>query len=210
MDLDEQAKCLLDVIIECGLEEQVSVTRLHYHYLLSKGEKVVIYRKNETKMTKRPLKDGLSFPIGFLFDASGQLHATEFMSCEVDPKKREVIKERVVAVLKNSTFMEKLRNVILSNDFHTLLGFQINYADVFLVKKDGDELHEDNWDRYQEMTYRPLSSDSNQKAVTTTWRVRTDGVRTDGDDRAMVCLARMYCQWTGQSHMRLSDGHDEY
>lgn len=219
LELDQQAHECGNVLVSHGVSEFVAVSRLHNHYQLKENEKIVVSVEDSSKsrlsnslepntavIVKKPQlsKEG-DVPYIFKFNSDGQVVPLEYISGEL--KDKELLKRlsnQAELVVNNKKFQSDLLAVLIKQNNVEHLGFQLIFEDDIIARSNEEEvLHEDNWYRYQEVAYRPF--EPTQKATVTSWRF------APGDKEARCyCRGRCYCRWTGQSHMHLSDGHNQY
>ena len=191
-DLDDAAHVLGDIITSHKAERLLAVTRLHYHYPMQ-GREMVVIREHETDSSKIIIKVPVSYgsleeekqalvPISFMVRADGVIFANEFMDRELADR-IDVSLKLSALLTDHSELLQALVASMCSNNFTDSLGFQIIYEDEVLTKtNEGDEVMEDNYDRYQEMCYKPLTKD--MKPTVTSWRfsARVPAADTDFQD----------------------------
>lgn len=216
--LDSQARACGNVLVEHDVEETVAITRSHHHYKLEKNERVVLTiadstasRSKDTAQSKGPIivkvpragKQG-DVPYIFRFDKDGAVIPLEYISCD-SAELAKSVEARMKPILSNREFLKALFEKIKAQGNLEHLGFQAIVENEVLPppSEEGLELHEDNWPRYQEVSYRKLTP--GQDATVTSWRFGKGPKQN-----RCYCVSRMFCHWTGMQHMRLSDGHNQY
>ena len=218
VSLEEQAQVVGAVLVACGAEALLQVTRIHMHYKLQHGERIVIRAKDERTLAKTPelLLDTATptiAPISFFFGSDGSLFAAEYLDLATDAARGGKVADRIRTVLGNGKLWTSLREVMAvpSGDdgvpLAAKLGLQVVYDDALLpARREGDELHEDNWDRYQEMSLRPLDG---RPTITTSWRFELDAAATEASGpRKVRCFCNTACStWGGNGHQR-GHSHD--
>lgn len=230
-DLDDAAHVLGDIITCHKAERLLAVTRLHYHYPMQ-GREMVVIRERETDSSKIIIKIPESYgsleeekqalvPISFMVRADGVIFTNEFMDRELAD--RIGVSLKLSALLTDhSELLQALVASMCSNNFTDSLGFQIIYEDEVLTKtNEGDEVMEENYNRYQEMCYKPLTKD--MKPTVTSWRfsVRVPAADTDFEDAPPCagqkpkgpkkvncnCISRTVCHSSGGGGHSSSDEH---
>jgi len=235
IDLEDPAQEIGNLLVEHNLHDMFGVTRLHYHYTLNAQEKVVssVHRLGQ-KLIKTPKTMNFSYaeesvvPYIFQLTDDGGVLPLEFidLSSFAYSSNGQTVAESILAsltVLQSAyLFLGRLSTQLKSMEGLNLLGLQIIFEDQLLHRPQvvgnatnpcwKPELHEDNWFRYQEMSYRPLDPDL--ETTTTSWRfIPGDQISSAPiipRKATCYCVGRCFCQRPGSSHMHLSDGHNQY
>lgn len=210
LDLQKSAEIIGRLFAKHNLESKLAVTRLHNHYPLQPGEKIVIrrhspgeeprgYEKNPSKvLVKQPLQCDNSkvVPCNFIIKESGEIFAVEFM--EIELANTVDLAGQLDKLLLNKAFMDELVNVMIQQNLWNKLGFQFIFEQQLLPENDlSFNLMEDNWDSYQEIMYRPHPSRELFAPTITSWRfIKRVDVDNDEDDMPFVhgdCSGYCWC-----------------
>jgi hypothetical protein len=218
LELDEKAIECGDILIKHQVNDFIAISRLHYHYKLNENETVVLSVEDSSKSrlknsytTDRPiifkkpeLADEKNIPYIFRFAEDGSVIPLEYISGDLkNTALVEKIKKQLKDVLNNKDFLSDLFSRLVNQNNREKLGFQISFEKELIGQgEEGEEIHEDNWYRHQEVSYRKLEA---EKATVTSWRFETKL----GENRC-YCRNRVYCYNGGNGHMRISDGHNQY
>lgn len=225
LNLESAALACGHKLVEHGLENVLAVSRLHYHFPLSNEERIVAASSDSSKskspfvlsqQEKQPIiikkpQQPTSTDIPYIFrfnDENGAVIPLEYLDAKsIEPTFGKTLAERVTEVLTNRPFLKDMFSTISQQGNINHLGFQLIFEDPILGGHDESKvLHEDNWDRYQEVAYRVF--DGGKPTTVTSWRFANDP--TDPVKARCYCQSRAYCQRTQNGHMRLSDGHNQY
>jgi len=222
LELDEDALECGELFLKYDVCDSAALSRLHNHFKLKDGERIVVTVEESCKSRRKVGLTGKQFvkkapreardddvPYIFRFgvapDGKLLILPLEYISKEGATKKLAVeVEKRVDQILSNEGFLKSLNCKIRLQQNLKNFGFQAIYEDLVLEKPNsGDVLHEHNWYRYQEMSYREFLPDTD--STVTSWRFKKDE-----NNGTCYCVGRCYCWWSGSCHYHLSDGHNQY
>jgi hypothetical protein len=225
LQLDDQANECGVLLVQYALNDVLAISRLHSHYKLEDKERVVVTVQNSSSsrlgdglepnssiIVKKPLQpQKQDVPYIFRFGTDGAIIPLEYISGDVLEKKLGVtVPNNLIKVadrvLNQNKFLTELFKLITKQGNIDTLGFQLIFEDEILTKlRKDDVLHEDNWHRYQEVTYRPLSHI--QKSTVTSWRFAYDALK----ESRCYCQSRCVCSnWSQGGHDHIENGHNQY
>lgn len=225
LDLEEDALKCGQVLCANGVQEYIAVHRLHQHYHLNDGERVVATQhttadsrwvrdatSSKPMLKKRPMAlndDSLAafvqVPYIFRFLATGKVVPLEFFAGTAGEPLTEQLRENAAKAMGASALHEELFEMLISLGREEHLGFQLVFEESLLQGAHGEIVLEANWNRYQEVIY--TNPEIGFKFTVTSWRFASDGQPRKAGCK---CVDRVYCQRTQTGHMSLSDGHNEY
>lgn len=226
-DLDSSAIRCGGIFIKHRMESVLAVSRLHHHFHLEGNERILVSVENasksrgkDTRLSNMPVivkkpqakqKTDIPYIFRFATKIDGESESLSIIPLEyidsqkIDPKLARDLSRRSINVLNSHEFLTDLFATIMAQGNIDKLGFQLIFEDEVLTKLNNHAvLHEDNWDRYQEVVYRAFSGD--HQATVTSWRFAKP---TDMSSKC-VCVERTFCQLTPNGHLSLVDGHNQY
>lgn len=186
-ELQESAELIGHVLAKYQVEKLIAVTRLHNHYQLKAGERVMIsyhpregsaprgFEKNpENVLVKQAVKftdSSDAIPVNFLMKSDGTLYGTEYICRELADSFN--LTYAMNSFIHNTQLMGELVSVMKANNLCDKLGFQLIFEPLLLPNAfnvEGVNLMEDNWaDGYQELMYRPQPTEGHKPTITS-WR----------------------------------------
>jgi len=132
LKLEDKASALGEIVVQYGLESDVSVGRLHKHFNLLNDEAVVMTTGNQSLWNKVSTFDSTLIPLILRFDQSQD----NWMPIQFGSKELPFIADRLRKVLSNPLFLNEFSMKLKELNVVDELGINIFVTDIFKLPPD--------------------------------------------------------------------------